>query len=270
LSKTGCEVELGVELQHLEQFDDHVKVSLLKHNLDGAKSVEPIKEEESYDWVIGSDGAKGAVRRELGLKLLGETTTYSFITGDFRLEGLESDVSISSFDSSTYLIFSIRDGTYGATWRSLCKIIIPSCVSIIINTERSFNRISLRPTEIPGVFNFVIGAPNLEEHTELYTGNDAVMDYIRANIGQRAHEITFGEILYLSPGRYVFLKILSHLHNKKPCRLRSRRINVRMAETFRKGRTFLIGGKYNHVPSLVAFVLTKWVSIVKMLDTFTV
>lgn len=100
LSKVGCEVELGVELQHLEQFDDHVKVSLLKHNLDGTKGVEPTKEEESYDWVIGSDGAKGAVRRELGLKLLGETTTYSFITGDFRLEGLESDVSISFFDLS--------------------------------------------------------------------------------------------------------------------------------------------------------------------------
>jgi hypothetical protein len=78
------------------------------------------------------------------------------------------------------------------------------------------NRISLRPTEIPGVFNFIITAPNLEEHAELYTGHEAVMDFIRANIGQRAHEITFGEILYLSPGRYVFrfdltFKIRTHV-----------------------------------------------------------
>ncbi|KAF8194103.1 FAD binding domain-containing protein [Pholiota molesta] len=190
LSKTGCEVELGVELHHLEQSDDHVNVSLLKHNLDGTEGVEPLREEASYDWVIGSDGAKGAVRKELGLKLLGETTAYSFIAGDFRLEGLENDI--------------------WHMWGNMTETFI-----------------SIRPTEVPGIFNFFISATNLEERTELYTGHEAVMDFIRANIGQRAHEITFGEILYLSPGR----------------------INVRMAETFRKGRAFLIGDA-GHVHSM--------------------
>jgi hypothetical protein len=61
----------------------------------------------------------------------------------------------------------------------------------------------IRPTETPGVFNFMLGAPKLEEYTELYTGNDAVMDFIKANIGQRVHGLTFGEVVYLSPGRYV-------------------------------------------------------------------
>jgi flavin-dependent dehydrogenase len=112
LSKTGCEVELGVELHHLEQSDDHVNVSLLKHNLDGTTGVEPLREEASYDWVIGSDGAKGAVRKELGLKLLGETTPYNFIAGDFRLEGLENDVSLSVFDLSSANLIFLSDLAY--------------------------------------------------------------------------------------------------------------------------------------------------------------
>jgi flavin-dependent dehydrogenase len=114
LSKAGCEVELGVELRHLEQFDDHVKVSLLRHDLDGSMGVEPVQEEGSYEWVIGSDGAKGAVRKELGLHLLGETTAVNFITGDFRVEGLGSDVNLSVFDlSSANLTFYQRWHMWG-------------------------------------------------------------------------------------------------------------------------------------------------------------
>ncbi|KAF8194102.1 FAD binding domain-containing protein [Pholiota molesta] len=183
LSTSGCEVELGVELEHLQQFDDHVQVSLLRHNLDSTEQqIAPVREEGIYDWVVGSDGAKGAVRKELGLKLLGETTPHSFITGDFKLEGLE--------DNRWHI------------WGDMADTMI-----------------MIRPTETPGVFNFMLGAPKLEEYTELYTGNDAVMDFIKANIGQRVHGLTFGEVLYLSPGR----------------------INVRMAEKFCKGRAFLIG-----------------------------
>lgn len=96
LSKCGCEVELGVELQTFEQFDDHVKVTLLRHSLDGGDS-EPKTEEASYDWVIGADGARGAVRHVLGLKFIGETTTQKFVVGDVEFEGprLETDVSAS-------------------------------------------------------------------------------------------------------------------------------------------------------------------------------
>jgi 2-polyprenyl-6-methoxyphenol hydroxylase-like FAD-dependent oxidoreductase len=126
LSQSGCEVELGVELEHLEQFDDRVKVSLLRHNLDSTKQhIAPIKEEGFYDWVVGSDGAKGAVRKELGLKLLGETTPHSFITGDFKLEGLENNVRILLLDFSAEFEFRARDGIYGETWRRQCKIIPP-------------------------------------------------------------------------------------------------------------------------------------------------
>ncbi|KAF9474986.1 hypothetical protein BDN70DRAFT_884267 [Pholiota conissans] len=180
LEKSGCEVELGVELQHLEQSDDHVKVSLLKHSLDG--STESIKEEVSYEWVVGADGAKGAVRREMGLKLLGETTPHNFVTGDFKLEGLEDD--------------------RWHMWGDMATAIV-----------------SIRPTEIPGVFNFLLGGLQLEETSAICANHETVINTIKAHIGKHADTVTFGEMLYLSPGR----------------------INVRMAETFHKGRTFLVG-----------------------------
>ncbi|KAF9486065.1 monooxygenase [Pholiota conissans] len=180
LEKSGCEVELGVELQHLEQFDDHVKVSLLKHSLD--EKAESIKEEASYEWVIGADGAKGAVRREMGLKLLGETTPHNFVTGDFRLEGLQVN-----------------------RWH--------------IWGDMETTMVSIRPTENPGVFNFLISGSQLEDTSAVCASHETVIHAIKAHIGKQADTVTFGEILYLSPGR----------------------INIRMAETFHEGRTFLVG-----------------------------
>ncbi|KAF9477005.1 hypothetical protein BDN70DRAFT_881639 [Pholiota conissans] len=180
LEKCGCEVELGVEFQHMEQYDDHVKVTLLKHSLDG--SAEPVKEEASYDWVVGADGAKGAVRKKMGLKLFGETTLYNFATGDFKLEGLVPD----------------RWHMWG---------------------EMATTMISIRPTEVSGVFNFIIGGLQLEDTSALCASRETIIHAIKVYIGNHAEALTFGEMLYLSSGR----------------------INIRMAESFRNRRAFLVG-----------------------------
>jgi 2-polyprenyl-6-methoxyphenol hydroxylase-like FAD-dependent oxidoreductase len=91
LEKYGCTVELGVELQSLEQFDSHVQVKLLRHSLD---STEAQPEEGSYEWVIGADGARGAVRKQLNLSFLGETTVEKFVVGDMKIDGLDFSVSL--------------------------------------------------------------------------------------------------------------------------------------------------------------------------------
>ena len=90
LEKYGCTVEIGVELQSLEQFDSHVQVKLLRHSLD---STETQLEEGSYDWVIGADGARGAVRKQLNLSFLGETAVEGFAVGDIKVDGLDFSVS---------------------------------------------------------------------------------------------------------------------------------------------------------------------------------
>jgi 2-polyprenyl-6-methoxyphenol hydroxylase-like FAD-dependent oxidoreductase len=96
LEKYGCVVEFGVELQTLEQSDSHVQVKLIRHSL---HSAEVQVEEGSYEWVIGADGARGAVRKQVGLSFGGETTMENFVVGDMKLDGL--DFSVSSFHLSS-------------------------------------------------------------------------------------------------------------------------------------------------------------------------
>jgi len=91
LEKYGCTIEIGVELQSLEQFDSHVQVKLLRHSLD---STESQLEEGSYEWVIGADGARGAVRKQLSLSFLGETAVERFVVGDMKIDGLDFSVSL--------------------------------------------------------------------------------------------------------------------------------------------------------------------------------
>ena len=113
LEKLGCYVEIGVELKSFEQYEDHVKVKILKHSLDDDVTP-PVEEEASYKWVIGADGARGVVRKQLGLSFLGETTEQRMVTGDLMIEGLSPEVCVlivinASFSSN----FISRNGICG-------------------------------------------------------------------------------------------------------------------------------------------------------------
>ena len=85
MEKYNTSVELGVELVSLEQFDDGVQVKLHKRNTENSEFEEEISK---YGWVIGADGARGAVRKLLGLTFLGETKIQKFVVGDIKVEGL--------------------------------------------------------------------------------------------------------------------------------------------------------------------------------------
>ena len=91
IKKYNSSVELGVELVSLEQFDDSVQVKIHKQNTENSEFEE---ESSTYKWVVGADGARGAVRKSLGLTFLGETKDEKFIIGDIKLEGL-IDVSFT-------------------------------------------------------------------------------------------------------------------------------------------------------------------------------
>jgi len=92
LDKFGVKVEIGTELQTIEQHVDFIKVKILKYDLENSLA-EPIVEESAYQWVIGADGAKGTVRKQLGLSFRGETTKQAFIVGDIMAQGLKQDVT---------------------------------------------------------------------------------------------------------------------------------------------------------------------------------
>ena len=85
MKKYNTSIELGVELVSLEQFDDRVEVKIHKRNTENSEFEEELS---TYKWVVGTDGARGVVRKLLGLKLLGETKDEKFVIGDIKLEGL--------------------------------------------------------------------------------------------------------------------------------------------------------------------------------------
>jgi len=112
LEKHGIFVELGVELASFEQLSHCVKVTLLKHDLSHGDRT--IVEETSYKWVIGADGAKGVVRKQLGLSFKGETKEQKFVIGDIHADGLRGGVRQYLFLSISILTgFCCRSGTCG-------------------------------------------------------------------------------------------------------------------------------------------------------------
>ncbi|KAG1734178.1 FAD binding domain-containing protein [Suillus lakei] len=83
LDKFSCSVEMGTELRSFVQSDEGVTAVLAKNGI-----------LEAFDtkWIIGADGAKGVVRKQLGLTFLGETREDTrLVTGDIRLTGVGLD-----------------------------------------------------------------------------------------------------------------------------------------------------------------------------------
>jgi len=89
----SCRVELGTELKSFEQGVDRVSAHMIKH-----QGNQEISETASFEWLVGTDGARGVVRKLLGLEFLGETRTVeNLVVGDIFVEGLDSKVSDQFF-----------------------------------------------------------------------------------------------------------------------------------------------------------------------------
>ncbi|KAG1727594.1 FAD binding domain-containing protein [Suillus lakei] len=83
LEKFSCSVEMGTELRSFEQSDEGVTAVLSKNGI-----------LETFDtrWMIGADGAKGVVRKQLGLTFVGETRDdVRIVLGDIRLKAVGLD-----------------------------------------------------------------------------------------------------------------------------------------------------------------------------------
>ncbi|KXN86608.1 Pentachlorophenol 4-monooxygenase [Leucoagaricus sp. SymC.cos] len=179
LTELHCTVELGTELLSFTQFDDHVEARLLVKGMDpNAKGVEEVA---SFDYMIGTDGARGVVRKQLGLSFVGETRDIeNFVVGDIRVQGLSS--------------------TYWHMWG-----------------DATTTMVSLRGTEEPGLFSFVITGRGIN-HSELIGDPDKLRRTIREHTGNR-EDLEFGECPWISA--------------YKP--------NIRMVDRFRVGHVLLAG-----------------------------
>ncbi|KAG1722264.1 FAD binding domain-containing protein [Suillus lakei] len=87
LDKFSCSVECGTELRSFKQSDEGVIAVLAKKQGD-----DEILETFDTKWMIGADGGKSVVRKQLGIMFPGETKAeFRILTGDIRLTGVGLD-----------------------------------------------------------------------------------------------------------------------------------------------------------------------------------
>ncbi|KAL0953688.1 hypothetical protein HGRIS_004884 [Hohenbuehelia grisea] len=186
LADHGCIIEQSTELKTFEQAPGHVTAHLEKKAVDGTIT----KETTNFDYLIGTDGARGIVRKLLGLSFLGETRLVEhLVVGDVTIDGLNDEHWHMWGDASTTLV-------------------------------------SLRPTEDPHSFNFMIAGAHVN-HTSLAHDRDAVINFIYDHTGRMQEEgMNIREVTWLS--------------HYKP--------NIRMVDTFGKDRV-VIAGDSAHVHS---------------------
>lgn len=78
LNELGGSVERCTELINLQQFPDHVRVTL-RHEGDSLETVD-------VPWVVACDGARSPTRGLLGLELKGKADDEVFILGDVKID----------------------------------------------------------------------------------------------------------------------------------------------------------------------------------------
>lgn len=87
-------VIVSLVLIDFEQREDGVTARVIRH-----KSDEPSDIEETVQaaWLVGADGARSVVRKQLGLSFLGETEVdHRIIIADVELKGLSDGVRAPS------------------------------------------------------------------------------------------------------------------------------------------------------------------------------
>jgi 3-(3-hydroxy-phenyl)propionate hydroxylase len=90
------EVEWGARVTNIAQ--DHGGATVIVESTDGAKTYRA-------DWVVGADGARSVVRREMGLAFAGLTWPERFVATNLRF-----DLGSLGFEPAGYQV----DGVYGA------------------------------------------------------------------------------------------------------------------------------------------------------------
>ncbi|KAF9525492.1 FAD binding domain-containing protein [Crepidotus variabilis] len=115
ISTYGYSVERGIELKTFEQQENSDVVHVTLCHLSSGETVEG-----SYAYLIGADGGKSVVRKQLGLPFVGETREERLILGDFVMEGMNeqcvhvwgemSDLSLMARPTETQGLFTLHLG----------------------------------------------------------------------------------------------------------------------------------------------------------------
>nr|GAT51657.1 predicted protein [Mycena chlorophos] len=86
LATLGCTVELGSELRSFEQHSDHVVAHITTTDASGQSK----DETTTFKWLVGTDGARSIVRKQLDIGFPGKVLTENWLAiGDIVVEELD-------------------------------------------------------------------------------------------------------------------------------------------------------------------------------------
>ncbi|KZT67147.1 monooxygenase [Daedalea quercina L-15889] len=175
IERLGGTVEYGTELRFFEQHPDHVEAELFT-NVGETEKTETV----ACHYLVGSDGARGIVRKELGLAFVGETAPgRQVLIGLVEVHGLEA--------TQWHL--------WGDVWN---------------------NGMGMMPTERQSYFSFFISRAD-QDVRDLFADKDALRQAMRKACER--DDLVFGEFDAVSLYRP----------------------NIRMVDTFGKGKVFVAG-----------------------------
>lgn len=83
LAELGGRVEFGVEFTDLVEVDGSVRARVI---------ADDVEQTIACTWLVGTDGARSAVRKQLGIGYPGETGTFRMLIADLPVANLSDDV----------------------------------------------------------------------------------------------------------------------------------------------------------------------------------
>ncbi|KAJ3881576.1 FAD binding domain-containing protein [Lentinula edodes] len=162
LADHGVQVELGTELQSFEQHADQVVARIVK-----TVDSKPVEDNVIVDWLVGADGARSVVRKQLGLSFLGESHEIGVATGDVYVLGN----SLKQDHPDGWLVWSDSN----------------NAVSVI-----------MRPCLVPGenLFQFFIrGDKEKHDMVKISSSREEMINAFRGITGRT--DVEFGELVWI-------------------------------------------------------------------------
>ncbi|KAF9253954.1 hypothetical protein L218DRAFT_951934, partial [Marasmius fiardii PR-910] len=157
-------VELGTELKSFVQTEDYVEAILVKRGVDGKE----VEETMQTEFLVGTDGARSTVRKQLGLAFLGEShQEFGMVVGDVHIKSGIPNRDIPD------LVICVQ---YWRVWGDMKK-----------------SSVLLRPFETDDDrYNFLMGGQEIDLQ-KVAADREALYKQISTVIGR---EIEFGDLIW--------------------------------------------------------------------------
>ncbi|KAJ7799891.1 FAD binding domain-containing protein [Mycena olivaceomarginata] len=198
----SCEVEFGTRLVSFTQDAGGVDAVVVKGDAGQDETLT-----QRFDFLVGADGARGIVRKQLGLDFLGESRpSVKFIIADLRVQGIDEDVSYHHY----------RIGIYGGTLRPTGN---PKfCLDYRCIPVQRCAVSCCDPTGKPGLFGLVMTLAGSDINYDAITKDHTVLQNTISIITGRK-DLNITEVVWITQWTP----------------------NIRMTDTFSVDRCFLVG-----------------------------